>query len=175
MEIGYKGSSPTTYKFTKSWQEEVDLARSCLNKATKWMKKWTDKKWRHVEFNVGGQLLVKLHNILWHNDVHNEFVWRYEGTFQVLKRVGKVAYKVEFLAKLKFHSMFHMSMLKLFQEDKEDPSWAKSSCAPLDGPKKRKTLFLINSKIKHHTKFLYWWKNVFPGGQYRNLRWWNKV
>ncbi|PKI73202.1 hypothetical protein CRG98_006400 [Punica granatum] len=110
---GYKGNSPAAYKLAKSWQEEADLARSCLNRAMKRMKKWADKKRHHVEYNVGDLVLVKLHNILRHKN-----------------RVGSVAYKVELPKKLKLHSVFHVSMLKPFQEDKEDPSRAESSCAP---------------------------------------------
>ncbi|PKI68931.1 hypothetical protein CRG98_010690 [Punica granatum] len=65
---GYKGNSPVAYKLAKSWQEEADLARSCLNRATKRMKKWADKKRRHVEYSVGDLVLAKLHNILRHKD-----------------------------------------------------------------------------------------------------------
>ncbi|PKI57068.1 hypothetical protein CRG98_022572 [Punica granatum] len=46
-------------------------------------------------------------------------------------RVGNVAYKVELPKKLKLHPIFHVSMLKPFQDDKEDPSRAESSRAPI--------------------------------------------
>ncbi|PKI46453.1 hypothetical protein CRG98_033151 [Punica granatum] len=78
----YKGNSPAADKLAKSWQEEANLARSCLNRATKRMKKWADKKHRHVEYNVGDLVLVKLHNILRHKDVHKGLTRRYEGPFQ---------------------------------------------------------------------------------------------
>ncbi|PKI72750.1 hypothetical protein CRG98_006835 [Punica granatum] len=100
---GYKGNSPAAYKLAKNWQEEADMAQSCLNRAMKRMKKWADKKCRHVEYSVGDLVL----------------------------RVGNVAYKVELPKKLKLHSVFHVSMLKPFQEDKEDPSRAESSRAPI--------------------------------------------
>ncbi|PKI61780.1 hypothetical protein CRG98_017830 [Punica granatum] len=128
---GYKGNSPATYKLAKSWQKEADLARSCLNRATNRMKKWADKKRRHVEYSVGDLVLVKLHNILRHKNVHKGLTRRYEGPFQVLQRVGNVAYKVELPKKLKLHPVFHVSMLKPFKEDKEDPSRAESSRAPI--------------------------------------------
>ncbi|PKI46331.1 hypothetical protein CRG98_033274 [Punica granatum] len=128
---GYKGNSPGAHKLAKSWQEKANLARSCLNRATKRMKKWADKKRHHVKYSVGDLVLVKLHNILQHKDVHKGLTWRYEGLFQVLQRVGNVAYKVELPKKLKLHPVFHVSMLKPFQEDKEDPSRADSSCAPI--------------------------------------------
>ena len=46
IAIGYKGSSPAAYKFAEGWQEQNELARSCLNKTVKRMKKWADKKRR---------------------------------------------------------------------------------------------------------------------------------
>ncbi|PKI66399.1 hypothetical protein CRG98_013201 [Punica granatum] len=83
MASGYKGNSLAAYK------------------------KWADKKRRHVEYSVGDCVLVKLHNILRHKDVHKGLTRRYEGPFQVLQRIGNVAYKVELPKKLKLHPVFH--------------------------------------------------------------------
>ncbi|PKI62932.1 hypothetical protein CRG98_016691, partial [Punica granatum] len=78
-----------------------NIATSYFQTATKRMKKWADKKRRHVEYSVGDFVLVKLHNILRHKDVHKGLTRRYEGPFQVLQR------------------------------DKQDPSRAESSRAPI--------------------------------------------
>ncbi|RVW62235.1 hypothetical protein CK203_064475 [Vitis vinifera] len=40
------------FKFAKGWHEQADIARSYLDKATKKMKKWADKKRRHTEYKV---------------------------------------------------------------------------------------------------------------------------
>ncbi|KAL3522464.1 hypothetical protein ACH5RR_015298 [Cinchona calisaya] len=61
---GHKGGSPTAYKLAKTWQEETDLARASLHKATKKMKKWADEKRRFLEFEEGDLVLVKIHSIL---------------------------------------------------------------------------------------------------------------
>ncbi|PKI26170.1 hypothetical protein CRG98_049141, partial [Punica granatum] len=42
-----------------------------------------------------------------------------------------MAYKVKLPKKLKLHPVFHVIMLKPFQEDKEDPSRVESSRAPI--------------------------------------------
>ena len=47
---------------------------------------------------------------------------RYEGLFPILGKVGKVSYKVELPSRLKIHHVFHMSYLKPYDENKDNPS-----------------------------------------------------
>ena len=47
---------------------------------------------------------------------------RYEGPFPILGKVDKVTYKVELPPRLKIHPVFHVSYLKPYHEDKDDPS-----------------------------------------------------
>ena len=62
VAIGYKGPSPPAYKFAKGWNDQVGIARAYLEKASKRMKKWADKKRRPREFQVGDLVLVKMFN-----------------------------------------------------------------------------------------------------------------
>ena len=78
IAIGYKGSSPAAYKFAKGWQEQNELARSCLSKAAKRMKKWTDKKRRHMEYQVGDLVLVKLSTLDRHKGLHKSLIRKYD-------------------------------------------------------------------------------------------------
>ncbi|PKI63282.1 hypothetical protein CRG98_016327 [Punica granatum] len=105
--------NPMAYKFSKSWQEEADLTRSCFDKGVKRMKKWADTKCRHTEEQVGDLVIVKLHQILRHKGVHKGLVWHYEGPFQVIERVKKVAYKLELPKKLKLHPLLPMTRSSL--------------------------------------------------------------
>ena len=97
------------------------------------MKKWADKKRRHAEFQVGDLVLVKLipQQFKSFRKVHKGLVRKYEGPFPILGRVGKVSYKVELPARLKIHPVFHVSNLKPYHEDKEDPGRGISTRAPI--------------------------------------------
>ena len=44
LTIGYTRRSPAIFKFSKGWHEQADIACSYLDKATKKMKKWANKK-----------------------------------------------------------------------------------------------------------------------------------
>ncbi|KAL5744158.1 hypothetical protein ACOSQ2_027274 [Xanthoceras sorbifolium] len=130
--VRYTGRSPGSYKLAKDWQEQADIARSYLDKATRKMKKWADKKRRRVEFQVGDLVLVKLlpQQFKAFRKVHKGLVRKYEGPFPILKKVGKVSYKVELPPRLKIHPVFHVSHLKPYHADTEDPSRRESSRAP---------------------------------------------
>ncbi|XP_022148918.1 uncharacterized protein LOC111017468 [Momordica charantia] len=56
----YVGKSPQAYNFTKEWCQSIEVAQAYLEKASKHMKKWADKKRRPLEFQAGYQVLVKL-------------------------------------------------------------------------------------------------------------------
>ena len=62
--------------------------------------------------------------------VHKGLVRKYEGSSEVIKCIGNVSYKLHLLFKLKIYPVFHVSMLKPFHEDEEDPSRVVSHRAP---------------------------------------------
>ena len=100
------------------------------------MKKSADKNRRPMEYQVWDQVwdqvLVKLHLLQrTRGALHKGLMWRYEGPFKILKRVGKVAYKLELPSKLKFHPVFHVSMLKPYYKDEDNPRRMESQRAPI--------------------------------------------
>ncbi|GKB46820.1 putative nucleotidyltransferase, ribonuclease H, partial [Tanacetum coccineum] len=132
LAASYEGSSPAAYKTMKEWHEQADLARASLDKAAKKMKKWADERRRHVEFEVGDQVMVKLlpQQFKSLRKVHKGLIRRYEGPFPVIGRVGKVSYRVQLPPKLKIHPVFHVSFLKPYHGDEEDPERGVSKRAP---------------------------------------------
>ena len=55
---------------------------------------------------------------------------RYEGPFSIIRKIDKVSYKVELPPRLKIHHVFHVSYLKSYHEDTDDPSQQLSKRAP---------------------------------------------
>ncbi|XP_034695628.1 uncharacterized protein LOC117921777 [Vitis riparia] len=129
---GFIGKCWTDLFKLMGWHEQVDIARSYLNKAAKKMKKWANKKRHHTEYKVRDMVLVKLlpQQFKSLRPVHKGLVRRYEEPFPILGKVGKVSYRVELPPRLKIHPVFHVSYLKPYHEDKDDSSRGLSKRAP---------------------------------------------
>ena len=100
-----------------------DEARESLEKAARRMKKYADQHRWALEFQTGDKVLLKLTpQIL--KKVSNKtrqrgLMPKFEGTFEVIKKVGEVAYMLKFLERPKLHPTFHVSFLKPYVEDAE--------------------------------------------------------
>ncbi|KAK2984524.1 hypothetical protein RJ640_025021 [Escallonia rubra] len=118
--------SPRAISFSEEWRQNIDLAHSYLEKAARRMKKHADKNRRSQEFNVGDKVMVKLlpqdHKFLRGRD--SRLLQKYEGPLTIVKKIGKMAYKVDppNWWSRQLHPVFHVSMLKPLYEDTADPS-----------------------------------------------------
>ena len=60
IDHSYVGKNPQAHNFTKEWKQTTNIARVYLEKVSKRMKKWADKKGHPHEFHAGDQVLIKL-------------------------------------------------------------------------------------------------------------------
>ena len=58
--------------------------------------------------------------------VHKGLTRSYEGSYQVIQKVGTRSYKRNLQSHLKVHLVFHVSLLKTYNKDEEDPSRSES-------------------------------------------------
>ncbi|GAA0147441.1 hypothetical protein LIER_07140 [Lithospermum erythrorhizon] len=63
--------------------------------------------------------------------VYKGLTRRYEGPYEVVQKVGTRSYKLALPPHLKIHPVFHVSLLKPYHRDKEDPSRSESHRAPI--------------------------------------------
>jgi hypothetical protein len=127
------GKSPAAYRFAMERQELFEQAQDSLRKARKRMLKYANQKRRLLEFSVGDKVLLKLTPQIWKKILgtkHRGLVPRYDGPFEVIEKVGAVAYRLKLPERLKLHPTFHVSYLRPFYEDHEDPKRSKSQRAP---------------------------------------------
>ena len=98
-----------------------DEARDSLEKAARRMKKYTDCDRRSLEFQVGDKVLLKLTPQIWmkisSKTRQRGLIPKYDGPFEVIKRVGQVAYMLTLPERLKLHPTFHVRFLKPYHED----------------------------------------------------------
>ena len=99
----------------------VDKAHSSLEKVVGRMKKYADQRRRPLDFEVCDQLLLKLTPQIWKKiisrKIHKEVVQKYDGPFEIVKKVGTVACPLKLPDRLKLHPTFHVGFLKPSQPD----------------------------------------------------------
>ncbi|KAK3001844.1 hypothetical protein RJ639_020588 [Escallonia herrerae] len=169
VNVPNAGKSPRAISFSEEWRQNIDLAHSYLEKTARRMKKHADKNRRSQEFNVGDKVMVKLlqqdRKFLRGRD--SRLLQKYEGPLTIVKKIGKMAYKVDppHWWSRQLHPVFHVSMLKPFYEDTADPSTGQIKRQGLK-PKaagKRVAEAILNDRViiasrKRHQEYLVKWQ-----------------
>ena len=98
------------------------------------MKKYADKGKRPLKFQVEDKVLLKLTPQIWRKfrseSVHRGLIPKYDGPFEIVKRVGAIAYKLKLLERLQIHPTIHVSFLKPYHGDEQDPARNEARRAP---------------------------------------------
>ena len=100
--------------------DKVKCIQENLLAAQSRQKEYADRKVRDLDFMEGEQVLLKvspMKGVMWFGK-RGKLSPRYIGPFEVLKRVGEVAYELALPPGLSgVHPVFHVSMLKRYHGD----------------------------------------------------------
>ncbi|CAI9756162.1 unnamed protein product [Fraxinus pennsylvanica] len=97
-----------------------EQANDSFAKVARRIKKYANKNRRDVEFQVGDKTLLKftskIRKKISSKTVHRGLVQKYDGPFEVIKRIGNVAHRLKLPDRLKVNRTFHVSYQKSFNE-----------------------------------------------------------
>jgi hypothetical protein len=114
----YHSDPPALQEELLSRDNILQQLKSNLEKAQSYMKKQADKRRSDITFHVGDLVLVKLQPYKQHSVAlrkNQKLGMRYFGPFEILARVGEVAYKLKLPEHARIHPVFHVSQLKPFK------------------------------------------------------------
>ncbi|CAN6471840.1 unnamed protein product [Victoria cruziana] len=99
------------------------MKKSNSRKAVRQLKKGADQRQRPEEFQVGDRVLVELYpdRTGLSCGKHRASIRKFEGPFTVVRRIGKLVYKLDLPSDFKVRSVFHVHNLNPFYADDEDP------------------------------------------------------
>jgi len=118
MYIGGTSSNDGCDSVLSTREEILSLLRNNLTKAQARMKKYADLKRRELNFPIGSWVYVKLQpyrQTSLSGGKYHKLAKRFYGPYQILEKIGLVAYKVELPSQSKIHNVFHCSRLKLHE------------------------------------------------------------
>lgn len=94
----------------------LKLARQCLEQAQQRMRLTSNKHRRHIEFQVGDFVLLSAKNLELKFEGTKKLMHKYFGPFEIVRRVGAVAYELKIPLSMGVHDVFHVSLLKLYKK-----------------------------------------------------------
>ncbi|GKB54978.1 putative reverse transcriptase domain-containing protein [Tanacetum coccineum] len=124
--------------------DKVVLIKEKLKAARDRQKSYADNRRKPLEFEVGDRVMLKVSP--WKGVIRfgkkGKLTPRYVGSFEILERIGPVAYRLRLLEELSgVHDTFHVSNLKKCLAD-------ASLHVPLDGIKVDKTLCFVEEPVE---------------------------
>jgi hypothetical protein len=106
-------------KFLKEMKEKMLNIKQNLKASQDRNKIYADKNITYKEFKVGDQVFLKVKDNTSSMKLGNcsKLASKYCGSFEILERIGPIAYVISFPSCMHVHKVFHVSLLKKYIPD----------------------------------------------------------
>ena len=95
----------------------LEDAKDCLKRAQARQKAYADRSRREKEFAIGTKILLSTKHLQLKVPGAKKLWPRWIGPYEIIQRVGPVAYKLRLPDNLKIHDVFHVSLLAEYKAD----------------------------------------------------------
>jgi hypothetical protein len=110
--------NPAGKQFAERVHAAVNRAKQLLQNAQQKQAEQANKHRRDLEFAVGDKVLLSTANIVIKTPGKQKLLPRFIGPYEILQRVGRVAYKLKLPQEMsRVHPVFHVSLLKAYHSD----------------------------------------------------------
>jgi hypothetical protein len=112
--------APSTSEFLCKVQNSVKVAIDCMACAQDYQAQYANRRRREEEYEVGDEVLLSSSHVtaaFQTKQPSKKLSHRWLGPFRVAEVVSKVAYKLELPDNMHVHPVFHISVLKRYNEN----------------------------------------------------------
>jgi hypothetical protein len=120
---GVTNTTPAATEFIDHWNNIIKIAKDSLLEAQDRQTKYANQHRRHLEFKVGDKVLLSTKNInnpVDKNRPTRKLSPRFIGPYTISAVISTTAYKLDLPYSLKIHPVFHVSLLKPYEETPQD-------------------------------------------------------
>lgn len=112
-------------------------AVDALKFSAMFMKRNYDKQHKHMFFNIGDYISLRLHrgyNMLGFTERNTKIEQQFTGPFKVLERIGRLAYQIELPDSMKIHTVISVAHLEPAPNPTQDPYQRPFAISILQNP-----------------------------------------
>jgi hypothetical protein len=134
----------------REWEEQMVKIKNNLNATWDKHKSYGDKGKTHREFKAGDHVFLKVKAKRSSFKLGNctKMAVRYCGHFEILERIGLVAYMLALTASMCIHNVFHVSLLKNYVHDANHVIYWNVIQVEQDGDFQVQPMCILDQKVK---------------------------
>ena len=101
----------------RNMQKALAATRECLKRAQTRAQHYADQHRREEQFQIGDKVLLSTRNLKFRGKKANKFMPKFIGPFEIISKVGSVAYKLKLPISFRMFHTFHVSLLRRHYTD----------------------------------------------------------